>query len=1096
MRKFVWVVLSFSLLKAFSGLAQTPVTVAPQYFYNAATFGTGPSPAGVAIVDVNSDGRADLLVPNSNVATISLLLGQADGTFGPKTEIPLQESSLEIVTGDFNGDRKVDVAVIQTSGVAVLLGKGDGTFQAPVMYPLANRPYFLALSDLNRDGKMDLVAAGSCGATCGFVSVLLGKGDGTFSSQPDFSPGGVPQQFTVLDLNGDGSPDLAFANWETVNPGASNGHVSVLLGKGDGTFQAPVNYGLGYIAGITAGDVTGDKKPDLIVSYYTSPNITLMKGNGDGTFQPEVAVPVTDLNLTSEFPQLIDLNGDGKLDLVMSSVFDSGAAVLLGNGDGTFQPVQTYATGPQPYFYAFGDVNGDGNLDWVMTDSQSAYVAVLLGNGDGTFSPRRNLPLGAGQPYFSMNGAAIADFNGDGKPDVAVSTQPGLTVLLNKGDGTFQAPIVVDSTDNWVVSQGSVGDFNRDGKLDLIVNGAIFLPGKGDGTFGTPVSLGGDPNGPRSFVTGDFNGDGKLDLLVVGNGFLESQPMQMMLGNGDGTFQAPRHFWNLTSIPDKIVAGDFNHDGKLDVAVTVNPNGVAVLLGDGTGAFAPPVIYATDNLPDGLTVGDLNGDGKLDLVATGSKVDVFLGKGDGTFPTRVDYSITGFPGQPAIGDFNGDGKLDLAVSGFGSGPGYLGILFGNGDGTLQAPRIFSATSLYDPVLVADLNGDGIDDPLIVSAKGSLFLSGPVATVSPSVLNFGSVATGANSPAMNITVTNSGNGPLHVTGATTATPFAIAGSACTAPLPYLSNCTIPVVLDPSTAGAQAGQVLIHEDAINSKPVVAVMGTAANATISVSPASLDFGNQAVTTQSAAQTVALKNTSSVAITIASLKASDGFAVSSQCGTVLAAATACSVSVTFAPAATGQKTGTLTIADNAQGAPHQIAVSGTGVAALTMAAQAGGSTSATVTGGTTASYAQNVAAAPGFSGTVSLSCTGAPTYATCTIAPSSLAVTSGSAANFTVSVATSQQVASDDRRLAPWANGMLLSVLLVPVILRRSRIRSGLLLWMAAFAIGLVGCGGGSGGSTGPVTHTVAPGTYQLTVNAGSGQATATENLTLIVQ
>ena len=135
-------------------------------------------------------------------------------------------------------------------------------------------------------------------------------------------------------------------------------------------------------------------------------------------------------------------------------------------------------------------------------------------------------------------------------------------------------------------------------------------------------------------MVGDFNGDGYPDVVAVGNEFLESQPLQVFLGNGDGTFQAVRRSWNLTSIPDKSVAGDFNHDGKLDLALTVNPNGVAVLLGNGDGTFAAPMIYPTDDLPSGLNMADLNGDGKLDLIATANKVDVFLGNGDGTFPNR------------------------------------------------------------------------------------------------------------------------------------------------------------------------------------------------------------------------------------------------------------------------------------------------------------------------------------------------------------------------------------------------------------------------------------------------------------------------------
>jgi hypothetical protein len=198
-----------------------------------------------------------VIVANQGGPSISVLLGQTDGTLGSKTDIVLQESPIALVTGDFNADGKLDVAVTQNSGVAVLLGKGDGTFNSPVTLVLTSSPFLLAISDLTEDRKLDLVAAGVCGNTCGFISVLLGKGDGTFQVQTDISPGGVPWGFTVFDLNKDGIPDLAFANSPTnsVN-GGTEGFVSVLIGNDDGTFKTPVSYTSGAnIAGIAAGDL-------------------------------------------------------------------------------------------------------------------------------------------------------------------------------------------------------------------------------------------------------------------------------------------------------------------------------------------------------------------------------------------------------------------------------------------------------------------------------------------------------------------------------------------------------------------------------------------------------------------------------------------------------------------------------------------------------------------------------------------------------------------------------------------------------------------------------------------------------------------------
>ena len=161
-------------------LAQSATSPAAQYFFNQASFPTGQFPHGMAIADMNGDGRADVVVANTDGPSVSVLLGQTDGTLGSKTDFPLQDSPLVLVAGDFNGDGKIDVAVTAGNGVEVLLGNGDGTLGAPVTYPSTNAPVLLAVADFNHDGILDLVTAGSCGNTCGFVSVLLGNGDGTF----------------------------------------------------------------------------------------------------------------------------------------------------------------------------------------------------------------------------------------------------------------------------------------------------------------------------------------------------------------------------------------------------------------------------------------------------------------------------------------------------------------------------------------------------------------------------------------------------------------------------------------------------------------------------------------------------------------------------------------------------------------------------------------------------------------------------------------------------------------------------------------------------------------------------------------------------
>ena len=353
-----------------------------------------------------------------------------------------------VAIADLNGDGKLDLAVVNgyLGTVAVLLGNGDGTFQTAVPYSTGGGfPNAVAIADVNGDGKADIVVA-NCGADgCqsgdeGSVSVLLGKGDGTFQAPVSYSAW-VPDSVAIADVNGDGYPDLVVADYFQDGSGNSGG-VSVLLNNGDGTFQPPVSYGVpGYIAvSVAVADVNNDGKPDLLVANdcldfsCKSGSVVVLLGNGDGTFQPGTAytsgVAATSLAVA-------DLNGDGHPDLVVADMgvwpnTYGAVSVLLGNGDGTFQPAVTYSSGAGgAYSVAVADVNGDGKPDIVVADEggksyETGVVGVLLGNGDGTFQKAVLYSSGVGTTppaWYSTSSIAIGDVNGDGRPDLVVADQ-------------------------------------------------------------------------------------------------------------------------------------------------------------------------------------------------------------------------------------------------------------------------------------------------------------------------------------------------------------------------------------------------------------------------------------------------------------------------------------------------------------------------------------------------------------------------------------------------------------------------------------------------------------------------------------------------
>ncbi len=670
-------------------------------------------PHALAIGDVNGDGKPDLVVGDSFSSTVSVLLGNGNGTFQPRQTFAAAYIAFSLALGDVNGDGKPDIVVAnENSTVSVLLGNGNGTFQAQQTFATGFESVAVAIADVNGDGKPDLVVANLVSST---VSVLLGNGNGTFQAQQTFATGSYPISLAIADVNGDGKPDIIVAN-------NHSNTVSVLLGNGNGTFQPQQTFaaafgpapGNGTIS-VAVGDVNGDGKPDIVVANDSANGtVGVLLGNGDGTFQ---ALQTVAVGSAADSVAIADVNGDGKADLVVADAGTYSVSVLLGNGNGTFQAQELYATGNRPATVLVGDVSGDGKPDIVVANEFGGTVSVLLGNGNGTFLAQPLVATGN-----NSTAATVGDVNGDGVPDLIVADGE-VSVLLGNGNGTFQSPQTFAAGSD--PDSVALADLTRDGIADLIAanyesNTVSVLLGNGNGTFQTQQTFATGLK-PDSVAIGDVNGDGIPDLVVAN---LYSSAVSVLLGNGNGTFQAQQTF-AAGKYPSSVMLSDVNGDGKSDIIVANKWNNalrdgtVSVLLGNGNGTFQVPQTFATGAFPGSVAVGDFNGDGKPDLVVVnlrGEILSVLLGNGNGTFQTQQTLAVGVYPTSVTVADVNGDGKLDLLVTE--SGSDAVGVLLGNGNGTFQAQENFAAGDYPIAVAVGDENSDGRTDLVVADGHAN------------------------------------------------------------------------------------------------------------------------------------------------------------------------------------------------------------------------------------------------------------------------------------------------------------------------------------------------------------------------------------------
>jgi hypothetical protein len=415
------------------------------------------------------------------------------------------------------GSAGFTLSVTGTGFVSASVVKWNGSPRSTTYVSSMKLQAAISASDVASAGSAR-ITVNSGGPDSNFVTLWIASPVSTISfASHQFLRASAPADVLTADFNGDQKLDLALANG-FASLGAPPHVVGVMAGNGNGTFQPPVNYKtVPQTSGVASGDFNGDGNLDLAVSglrtqtLSSSWAVSILLGNGDGTFQPAVNYAASFRNSSKVI--VADFNADGKLDVAAIDADNTSViAVLLGNGNGTFQPPVTTAAFGE--FTAIGDFNGDGILDLAGTDT-GGPPEIALGNGDGTFQPPTKLTSGG-----VADSVTVADFNGDGKLDVAFAgvTQV-ISVCLGNGDGTFQPCMIFADDPTGNPSLLKVADLNGDGNLDLIderpgANNFSYLLGNGDGSFGTYNVI--TVSNPSYFDIGDINGDGRPDLVFIG----------------------------------------------------------------------------------------------------------------------------------------------------------------------------------------------------------------------------------------------------------------------------------------------------------------------------------------------------------------------------------------------------------------------------------------------------------------------------------------------------------------------------------------------------------------------------------------------------
>ena len=904
------------------------------------------TPTALGVGDFNRDGKPDFAVVMSGLGVLSVVLGRGDGSFSNPTAFGDSLGSWSIATGDFDGDGKLDLVTtnLVDNSISLFRGDGLGSFQVGFLASAPAVPVAAVAGDFNRDGKLDVAVVSqlctSLPCSPGSLSMFLGYGDGTLAPGTNYNIGSIPVAVAAGDFNGDGVTDLAVVN----NGFGFANTLSILLGRGDGTFLdgGTLVTGNGPSQAVAA-DFNGDGFTDLAVTY--SAGISIFPGRGAGTFGPR-----TDYALSSPARAIAtgDFNHDGKPDLAVTA--GSSVLIYIGKGDGAFLPGPSYPIASVTTLQSLivGDFDGDGKPDLLVGKSNNA-VAILVGVGDGTFLAPVDVAAGKSERGWvagDFDGDGGLDFAA-----ASVGSNAIFVVLNSPAMAVYPAGIDFGAAGVGEASAPRLVTISNPSGAPLEIT-AVTASGGFTVSSGCPSTLAAGANCRLSVVASPTGAGDSAGVLTISDNAPGSPQYVALHGTGVNVPEVSTSPVTLTFAPQNVgstsaamtvtltnrgtavlniavisASGDFaaadtclpalSAGAGCTITVTFTPSAAGARSG---------ILTITDNAASSPQTVGLTGTGVAKPVAALSVANLAFGN------QRVNTTSSA---ESVTLRNSGNATLNISsidpTSGFTASSTCPAALAAGANCTLSVSFTPTATGSVVGSLTLTDDGDGGSQTVTLTGTGTA----PQAALSAASVAFSRQMLGKTSTAQTVTLSNPGTAPLAINnvtlGGTASGDFALQ-SLCGGSLDPGANCVISVTFTPAQMWPRNATLSIATNAVGSPSSVTLTGTGTAPQASLSVLSLTFGSQMLGKAGSAQSVMLSNPGTAPLTISSValggSASGDFALQNPCGGSLDPGANCVLSATFTPAAVGPRNAVMSIATNAADSPSSVTLTGTGIA------------------------------------------------------------------------------------------------------------------------------------------------------------------------